>query len=141
MYQKKLDDKTFVIRVVKGEMAMETIIAFCTEHGIKGGYFTGIGAVDMAEIAHYNLETKQYSTKRIEEALEVTNMTGNVALYKNDLIIHAHVTLSNRDMQAIGGHVVELRISGTLELFFTHTETLVKEDDPDTGLKLLSLER
>ena len=141
MQQRQLDERSFVLRIEKGESAINTITQFCLEHKIESGFFNGIGAVDMAEIAHYNLQTKQYSTKQIEKPLEVTNITGNIAWYNEAPIVHAHVTLSDDEMRAIGGHVVELRVSGTLELFFTSTKKLVKDVDPVTGLKLFSLER
>ena len=141
MQQRQVDGHTYVLRIEKGENAIQTISDFCSQQKIDSGFFYGIGAVDMAEIAHYDIHTKQYFRKRLEEPFEVTNITGNVALYKGSLIVHAHVTLSDRDMHAFGGHVVELSISGTLELVFTSTTKLVKDDDPVTGLKLFALER
>jgi len=68
---------------------------------------------------------------------EVTALVGNVALFDNSPLIHAHATLSDEQMNAVGGHVVSARVSATLEVFLTiYDVELLKQFDENIGLKL-----
>ncbi|HGJ66924.1 TPA: DNA-binding protein [bacterium] len=138
MQSKQLTPNSWIIRIVRGEKVIETLKQFCTEHKINGGFFYGLGACDQAELAHYNVETKKYSSMVFNQPLELIHMTGSIGL-ADTLIIHAHVVLSDTKMQTLGGHLVEARVSGTAEIYLTTTETLPKKLDPETGLKLFDL--
>lgn len=139
MFYEKLATDRFVLRLVRGEKVIPSLEEFCQHEQIEGGFFYGIGAVDQAELAHYNVDTQKYSSKKFDQALEVTNLTGTIALDREGLVIHAHGTFSDTEMHCLGGHVVELRVSGTLELILHTTTTLSKSIDTETGLKLLDL--
>ena len=57
------------------------------------------------------------------------------------MYVHVHGTFGDKDMKTVGGHVVSAVVSGTLEIFFTKTQALVKAKDPETGLQVLQLEQ
>lgn len=136
-YQK--DGNVIVVRVARGEKVVESLAKLVKTEKIDGGYFVGIGATDEVELAHYSVEGKKYSSETFNQPLEITNLTGNIAWFEGEPIVHCHATLSDPQMQCFGGHLVEARISGTLELFLTITDSLKKREDDETGLKLLSL--
>ena len=131
-------DKSFVIRIERGELIIEQLKIFCQQQNIEGGFFYGIGAVDEVELAHYNVESKKYSSIKFLQPLELVNITGSIGK-EADLIIHAHATLANPKMEVIAGHLVEARVSGTVEIFLTPLEKLEKKLDQETGLKLFTL--
>ncbi len=119
---------------------MVSLKKFCQHQMIGGGFFYGLGAVDQAELALYNVDTKQYSKQQFSEPLEVANITGSIALDQDQTLIHAHTTLGRADMSALAGHLVEMRVSGTLELIIHATQPLIKEEDSQTGLKVFQLQ-
>jgi len=48
---KKIDEKTYLLRLEKGEEVMDVMMGFCRDKNIKGGYFQAIGAVGEVELA------------------------------------------------------------------------------------------
>ena len=138
MEYQKFED-SYIIRVARGEKIIESLTKLAEEEKILGGFFTGIGAADMIEIAHYSVDNKKYSSKIFNEALEITNITGNISNFENNPVIHCHGTFSDKNMNCFGGHIVEARVSGTLELVLNMVDKLSKKIDPETGLKILDL--
>ena len=138
MQFKKIRPNEWMVRVARGETIISSLTDFCRKNNITGGAFYGIGAVDEVELAHYSVDDKKYSSKKFTEPLELTNITGTIGV-ENELIIHAHVTLGRPDMSVLAGHLVDARVSGTLEVYFTQTPKLIKKKDKETGLKLFDL--
>jgi uncharacterized protein len=140
MHYELAGENKYVVRILKGEEALEALSRLCEQADIRGGFFYGIGATDFVELAHYSVEDQKYSTKTFTQPLEVTGITGSIA-YKNDApIIHAHGTFSTPEMDVRGGHIVKLKVSATLEILITATTSLIKEHDAETGLNLLQLD-
>jgi predicted DNA-binding protein with PD1-like motif len=117
---------------------VETLAKFCQTKQIFGGFFTGLGAVENPILAHYSVPTKKYSKQTLNGAFELTNITGSIGVEK-ELIVHAHVTLSDEKMNAYGGHLVEAMVGGTVEIILFPTSTLSKKLNNETGLKLFHL--
>lgn len=135
----KINEK-YIIKLEKGEKIIETLTQFCTNNNIESGYFFGIGAVSKAEIAHFSLDTKEYSYKTFNEPLEIVSLLGNISILKNKIMIHSHITLSNPQMKAYGGHLKEATISATCEIVLKKINTEIKRKlDKITNLNLLDL--
>jgi len=135
MEEKKINNDCWVIRLEKGEKIVEKLKEFCKVNSLSGGFFFGLGAVEYVELAHYDLDKKKYSTVELKKPLELLNITGSIGVGK-ELIVHAHITLSDNKMHAFGGHLVEAVISGTLEVYFIKLSALRKKHDSQTGLNL-----
>lgn len=138
MQYTKIGDHEWIIRISRGESIISLLETFCIDNHIEGGAFYGIGAADEVELAHYSVDDKTYSTLKFSEPLEVTNITGTIGVAEK-LIVHAHVTCSRADMSCIAGHLVEGKISGTLEVYMTVAPKLTKKKDPKTGLNVFDL--
>ena len=136
---KKINGK-YLIRIFKRERIVESIINFCKENNINSGAFYGIGAASRIELMIYQEDKKEYLSKVFNEDLEILSLIGNVAFLDGKHIVHAHITLSDKDTKAVGGHLKDGVISGTLELFFTDFKTqLNRKYDSETGLNLLDI--
>ncbi len=140
MVEGKLNKDKTILVIRKGEMIVETIKGWCQKEGITSGLIQGIGAVDRAEIAHYNVETKKYTPMVLKEALEMVTLTGNVFRdEKGELVIHLHVGLGRANGELMGGHLVEARVGGVGEIIIEAVSSeLIKKYDNETGLKILS---
>jgi len=131
---------TCIIRLERGEKIIETLKNFCTKNKIKCGYFFGIGALVEAELAHYIVENKKYTSKILKQPLEIVNMNGNIATMSNEVYIHCHITLSDEKMKAIAGHLKEGIISATCEIVLVNLSAAInRKYDEFTGLNLLDL--
>jgi predicted DNA-binding protein with PD1-like motif len=139
MQSKKINETTFLIRIKRGEYIIKNLYQFCKDNQIEGGFFSGIGAVDEIELALYDVAKKQYFSKKFTQAFELSNLTGTIGI-EEDLIIHTHATVGDENMDTKAGHLIDARISGTLELYLKVLPKLTKRFDNETGLKLFDLE-
>jgi predicted DNA-binding protein with PD1-like motif len=134
----------YVLRLVRGEDVLPSIIDFCKQQGIKSGSFRAIGAVEQSKIGYYDLSKKEYGSKEYPDAMEVASMSGNIAQVEGMPFVHAHAVLSGivagSENQCVGGHVFEARVAVTLEVHLVaFAEGITRELDPEIGLKLLNL--
>ena len=100
---KKIKD-TYFIKLERGEKIIESLKNFCKKK-VRCGYFIGIGALDEAELAHYLVEIKKYTSKIFKQPLEITNLTGNITTMDKEVYLHCHITLSDEEMKVIAGHL------------------------------------
>ena len=139
MKHKQIKD-TYLIRLDRGEKIIETLKSFCAKNKIKCGYFFGIGALNKAELAHYIVENKKYTSKIFKQPLEIVNMTGNITAMNNEVYLHCHITLSDEKMKAIAGHLKEGTIAATCEIILVKLNTTINRKHNDfIGLNLLDL--
>jgi uncharacterized protein len=138
----RFDGFNWLVRFDRGEKLVEGLTAIVKKEKIKGAWVSGLGAAESAVLGYYNLETKAYEWKQLDQLLEITSLQGNVAWEGGVPVLHIHGTFSNHDLQALGGHVKELVVGGTCEVLlhrWYEEEGLRRSQDETTGLKLLQL--
>jgi len=122
----------------RGDELISSIKKYCQRKKIDSAWFTGLGAASKAKLAIYDLENKEYIFKDVQGPFEITNITGNVGTKDGEIALHCHITLSDKNMGCIGGHVDNLEVSGTCEIIFRSLgQKIVREYDSDTGLNLI----
>lgn len=147
-FQQNTIDRTYRIRLERGEEVIKTLTDFCIQNGIHHAWVSGIGAVERAKIGYYDLEKQEYFSQVHTEPHEVVSMTGNVALVDHENVsadgagakpfLHVHTVLSNTKNEAFGGHVFEAYVAVTLEVeLVVYKEPLTRTHDDTIGLKLL----
>ncbi len=139
MKHRKLENG-YVVRLEKDELLVASLTEFCAHNGITAGWISGLGGAQWAKLGFYNLAEKEYSFKKLETDLEITNIEGNVAQVDGAVGLHLHGTFSDKDFHAYGGHVKEVMIAGTGEFFVrVFDEPLKRRQSDEIGLKLLDL--
>lgn len=132
------DNNIYVIRVEKGNDALEELQKFCSENKIAAGFFRAIGSTKGITIAWYNGEKKEYTDKHMQETLEIISLTGNVAILDGQAYVHAHGSFSNEAMQTFAGHVKRLEVGATCEIILEKLEgTMERTYSEEIGLNLL----
>jgi hypothetical protein len=132
------DGTVHLVRLDRGEKIMESLVGYLRRAEIESGFLTGIGATSACEIGYFDLNTKEYLTKRIEENCELVGLIGNIARVEGEPIIHAHITLGFPDYHLEGGHLLEGTISVTGEFWIHRAGFPVRRSlDRLTGLKLI----
>jgi len=135
------DNYNYIVKLKKGERLAPVLEEFCGQTGIQGGWLSGVGGADQVTIGFYDLEKQEYEWKTFEGAREVVSLTGNLA--KNEqgkMMFHLHGAFGDREFQTIGGHVKDLVVGGTLELFVHRTwKPLTRKTDPEVGLQTLDV--
>jgi predicted DNA-binding protein with PD1-like motif len=135
------DAGLLVIKLEPGDEWPEAPAGAVEEAGLQGGYFMGLGAVDRLVVAFFDAHEKRYVPTRLDEELEIASLVGNAGRDEaGDVILHTHCVASRRDGSTIGGHLVEARVSVTLEIGVVPAPSgLARRLDPRFGLKLLDL--
>ncbi|WP_346727881.1 PPC domain-containing DNA-binding protein [Cellulophaga sp. E16_2] len=111
--------------------------AFVTEHDIKAGTITGLGAVNEATLRIRDPATKKFVDKIFTEQMEITNITGNISQQNDKHYIHIHVTLGRYDYTALAGHLLTAKINGAGEFVIESFDgTVNRYSDEETGLNL-----
>ena len=98
-----------------------------------------IGAVSQARVGYYNQAERKYYFLDLARPLEIIALTGNISLKDGEPMVHAHVTLSDSDGRAFGGHLAEGTLVFACEFAiqeYRSATALVRQMDDPTGLFL-----
>ncbi|TSC94823.1 MAG: hypothetical protein Athens101428_164 [Candidatus Berkelbacteria bacterium Athens1014_28] len=129
-----------IIRLKKDDDVILGIINFCQKNKITYGWFTGLGAVENAEISIYDLNSKSYINKKLQGPLEIANLCGNVAKKDDQIVIHCHTTLSDKNFATYAGHLNKAKVGATCEIVFLPITTKLKRKyNEEIGLNLLEI--
>ncbi|MDP1719085.1 MAG: DUF296 domain-containing protein [bacterium] len=121
----------------KGDDLFGKLRDFLRRNRVNSGFFNGLGGFQKAELAFYDLRTKKYNKKKFIGPFETLSITGNVAQGADDIVIHAHVVLGDKNFKTFGGHLINATVGGTLELNIVEAGMLERKFDDETGLELL----
>ena len=97
--------REFVARPEYGADWREEIEGLAAEEGIDAAWFSGLGAVQDAELWYYDQFEQEYRSVSFEEPLEVATCVGNVSLLEGEPFAHTHAVLSRPTGQAVAGHL------------------------------------
>lgn len=108
--------------------------------GVKTGVFILLGALRSATVLYYVQDEKRYAKLSLDFPLEIASGVGNIAMMGDDVLIHAHVVLSDREGRCYGGHLAEGSRVFSCEVYLRElSPTVHREYDELTGLNLLSI--
>ena len=132
------EEKVYVIVFLKGDEVLSGLTDFAAKYNVGDAHFTGIGAVSSATTAWIDLDKKLYRPTVTNQQVEVLSLIGEIAAFNGKPVVHMHAILGRSDGTTVGGHVWELNVNPTVEVFLTANATpLAKRPDPDSGLKLI----
>jgi len=132
------EEKVYAIIFHKGDEALSGLTDFAIENKVEDAHFTAIGAVSGATLAWLDLPQKLYRRIPVTEQCEVLSLIGDIATFNGKPIVHMHTVLGKSTGATIGGHVFELNVDPTLEVFMTvNTTPLKKRPDEASGMKLI----
>lgn len=130
----------YMIYVEKGEKIMERITEFCIKNQINNAQLSGIGAVKEIEIGAFDTKNKIYIRQIFEDTWELVSYQGNVSLKDNIPFIHAHVTLSDHNLDMKGGHLFEATVAAVGEFFLRKVDSDVyRKLNENVGLPTLCM--
>jgi predicted DNA-binding protein with PD1-like motif len=128
------------LRFLSGESFVAPTLAWLKREGIGYATMTGLGAVSGATVSYWNSQTKQYEQHELAEQMEVVSLVGNVTLREGQPFVHAHVSLGRQDLSLIGGHMNDLSVHPTLEIWLRPELTAVERTlDESCGLFVMQL--
>jgi predicted DNA-binding protein with PD1-like motif len=132
------EEKVYSIVFSRGDEALSGLTDFAIQHKIGDAHFTAIGAVRGATLAWFDLSKKMYRRIPVDQQVKVLSLVGDIAAFNGKPVVHMHAVLGKPDGSTMGGHVFELNVNPTLEVFLTaNTTALNKKSDDASGLKLI----
>ena len=141
--------RRFVLVLERGDELMSEVKAFAERERLRASEFTAIGAVSSAKPAAFNVETREYVEIPDPGQVELVSLNGRITLPQDadpndppaERQLHVHCVLSREDGTTIAGHVFELVVRPTCEVFITESvEHVARQEDPDSGLPVISLD-
>ncbi len=131
-------EKVYAVIFHSGDEALSGLTDFATKYNVTDAHFTAIGAVRGATLGWLDLSSKVYRPIPVTDQCEVVSMIGDIALFNGKPVVHTHVVLAHHDGTTTGGHVWELHVNPTLEVFVTaNTVPLQKKPDEASGMKFI----
>ena len=138
MYYKQYGDKT-VVRLDKDDEIIESIKTVASELSIKTAFFSAIGATDDFTVGVFDLEKGDYERFSYSGNHEILDLSGNITSADNKPYVHAHITCAGKGGNTVGGHLLNAKISRTLEMVIISVDAEVtREYDASLGINRLS---
>jgi predicted DNA-binding protein with PD1-like motif len=132
------EEKVYAVVFYRGDEALSGLTDFALKYNVGDAHFTGIGAVRSATLAWLDQPNKIYHRISVPEQVEVLSLIGDVATYNGKPVVHMHAVLGHSDGTTTGGHVFELNVNPTLEVFVTvNSAPLKKRPDDASGMKVI----
>ena len=124
-----------VYRFRKGEDVLESLNQLVRENHVLCGSFTAIGNLEKAEVGFF--ADRRYSTISCKGPLEVCSCIGNVASKEGVPVVHAHISLADKEGRMYGGHLMPgCLVDVTFEVVLHSYKGLVLERKFDSATKL-----
>jgi len=128
-------------RLLEDEDLLDGIKRRAEENNIRSGVIALIGTLKNVTMGFY--KDKKYEYIPIQGPLEIASCIGNVSTNESgEVVVHAHVLVSNQKGEAFGGHLMKGSwVGATAELVIIEAGdvTLQRALDEKTNLNLLKL--
>jgi len=131
--------RTFICRLDYEADLLGAFKQFAEKRKIDAAFFFMLGAVKRAKICVYDQKERKYMDEvALEGPLEVLSCTGNIAKFKGETMVHAHIVMSDVEGRAFGGHLLPGTAVFAGEIYMVELTgiKLEREYDSVTGLNL-----
>lgn len=110
--------KTYVLVFSPGDEVRSGLNEFAQKYNVKSAHYTAIGDVFSAKLGFFDYDHKMFKVILLDTS-EVTSFIGNIAIFNGKPAAHTHVSVAAKDGSVKGGHLLELYVGPTLEVFIT----------------------
>lgn len=133
--------REFIERIEYGSDLLTSLENLAKERGVGAGILMAIGAVQRARFRYYDQKEKKYVTIQVDEPMEILSCIGNISTFKENVVIHCHIVLANRDGKVVGGHLDYGTVVFSCEVYLREFKDveLKRKYDQVTGLNLLDI--
>lgn len=115
MNSKQFQD-TYILKLETHEEFTRELKKFCSENGIKNATVSALGAVNSVTLGFYNTQTQEYQEQSFHRGFELSSANGTIQTIDDELVLHIHATISDKDFRTYGGHLFRAVTSKTIEV-------------------------
>ena len=131
---------TFAVRLDIGDEVVDSLKKLADTEQIRLAEISAIGAADHAVMGVFDRELSTYRQEELNRFMEITSLMGNITEMEGKPYIHLHATLADQDHGIHGGHVIEMHIGLTCEMFVRVMEGAIgREHSDELGINLWKL--
>lgn len=134
--QSQEKDNLIIARLFPGENVFEQLKEICKKHNLTTGIvISGIGQLGFVETGFFKAKGN-YMNQKFAKPLEILSISGIISTKEqNEFDFHLHITLSDENKNAFGGHFINGIVSITLELAILKSEIkITRQTEELTGL-------
>jgi predicted DNA-binding protein with PD1-like motif len=102
----------------KGDEVVSGLTEFAQKYNVKSAHYQGVGDAMSAKAGWYDYARKEFKVIQIDTA-EITSFIGDIAMFNGKPVAHSHFSAATSDGSVHGGHLLELIIGPTMEVFVT----------------------
>lgn len=129
----------YLMVLKQGDNLFQELEKFAETEAIHSANFTGMGFVNIT-FGFFDFKTKKYNPKDFK-SVELASMHGTIAWKQNDISIHAHGVIGDKNFQAFAGHILGAVVStGSVEIMILpHDKHFQREKDESIGADVLQI--
>ncbi len=132
--------KNYVLIFSPGDEVVSGLAEFAQKYNVTNSHYTSIGGAASTKVGWFDYNKKMFKVIPVDTA-EVTSFIGDIAMFNNKPVAHTHVSVATTDGIAHGGHLLEMIVGPTLELFVTvEPMALYKKVDSTFGVAVIDTE-
>ena len=135
--QTRKEKHGWLLVLQRGEEIKSAVSGWAKREGIVGAQVWGIGAVKEVELAYYEVGRKKWVNRKFPGDYELLSCIGSIS----EDGLHAHLSMSNADFIARGGHLVSAKIAVFGEFFVLSNGFVGRELDSALGLRGIDLKK
>jgi predicted DNA-binding protein with PD1-like motif len=129
----------YLMVLKQGDSLFEELEKFAKAEAIPSANFTGMGFVDVT-FGFFDFKTKKYNPKDFQ-SVELSSMHGTIAWKQDEVSIHAHGVVGDKNFQAFAGHILGAIVStGSVEvMILPHDKRFQRQKDESIGADVLNV--
>jgi uncharacterized protein len=133
--------KTYALIFAKGDEIVSGLTEFARKYNVTSAHYQAIGDAMSARVGVFDYGRKAFKVIPFTEPIEVTSLTGDVAVHDGKPVAHSHINVATFDGLIHGGHLFELICGPTIELILTVEPTpLYKKLNTEFDAALIDLD-
>ena len=114
----------FNVNFSRGDDPIAGLAEFAEANHLTDCQFTAIGAFQTATLGWFDLSVGAYKKIEVTQPGEVVAMAGSIRMQNGKPFVHSHATIALPDGTTRAGHIIEAKISLSLEVYLTAGEPL-----------------
>src|SRR5262245_27125801 len=141
MHCRRVGERTLLVVLEKEEKVVASLLKAAADHGIEGGWISGLGSIKDIEIGYYDLPKRSYLKRKFDEDMELAGFGGNFSMAGAERVLHAHCSVSGPELISFTGHLFEAKVAVTAEFLIQDFGVRVERAEvPEVGLRLIQPE-
>ena len=112
-------DKTYIVRIDRGEEILEQVRELALKEGIRLASVQALGAVNEFTVGVFRPGEKRYDANVFQGDYEIVSLTGTINTMDGGFYTHLHMSAGDETGHVFGGHLNRAVVSAVCEMVVT----------------------